>query len=296
MYISEIINRYKFVVTCEVDFPKGIGIEEFLDKAEMVKDYVDAINIGDNQRAVMRAAPLAICHVLKEKNIEPVMELAAQYRNRLALQADLLGAAILGVENVLLTKGYDPSMGDHAEAKPVHDLDCVALVKAAVTLTKGADLTGHALNEAPNFCLGVAAIPELETDEAYLAELKEKISLGASYIQTQPIYDPEVLERFLESINGLPVPVIVGHMMLKSASMARFINSNLPGVSVPEKLIRELEGLPRNQLVEKSLQISVALLKKMKPLCQGVHFIPAGWEIYVRGIVQEIVGERTPKS
>jgi len=203
-------------------------------------------------------------------------KLAAQYRNRLALQADLLGAAILGVENVLLTKGYDPSMGDHAEAKPIHDLDCVALVKAAVNLTKGADLTGHALNEAPNFCLGVAAIPELETDEAYLAELKEKISLGASYIQTQPIYDPEVLERFLESINGLPVPVIVGHMMLKSASMARFINSNLPGVSVPEKLIRKLEGLPRNQLVEKSLQISVALLKKMKPLCQGVHFIPAG--------------------
>jgi methylenetetrahydrofolate reductase (NADPH) len=296
MHISEIIHRHKFVVTCEVDSPKGIGIEEFLDKAEMVKDYVDAIHIGDNQRAVMRAAPLAICHVLKEKNIEPVMELAAQYRNRLALQADLLGAAILGVENVFLTKGYDPSMGDHAEAKPVHDLDCVALVRAAVNLTKGADLTGHALNEAPHLCLGVAAIPKLEADEACLAELKEEISLGASYIQTQPIYDPEVLERFLESIHDLPVPVTVGHMMLKSASMARFINGNLPGVTVPEKLIRELEGLPRNQLVEKSLQISVALLKKMKPLCQGVHFIPAGWEIYVPGIVEEVVGERTPKS
>ena len=296
MHICEIINRNKFVVTCEVDSPKGINIEEFLDKADIVKDYVDAITIGDNQRAVMRAAPLAICHVLKEKNIEPVMELASQYRNRLALQADLLGAAILGVENVLLTKGFDPSMGDHVEAKLVHDLDCLALVKVAVNLTKGADMTGHALNEAPNFCLGVAAIPGREPNEAHLAELKEKVSLGASYIQTQPIYEPEVLERFLESISGLHVPVIVGHMMLKSASMARFINSNLPGVTVPENLIRELEGLPRNQLVEKSLQISTALLKKMKPLCQGVHFIPAGWEIYVPGIVREIVGERIPKS
>jgi methylenetetrahydrofolate reductase (NADPH) len=296
MYICEIINRFKFVVTCEIDSPKGIGIEEFLDKVEMVKDYVDAIHIGDNQRAVMRAASLAICHVLKEKNIEPVMELAAQYRNRLALQADLLGAAILGVENVLLTEGFDPSMGDHAEAKPVHDLDGLALVKAAVNLTKGADLTGHALNEAPHFCLGVAAISARDTDETSLAELKEKISLGAGYIQTPPIYEPEVLERFLESINGLHVPVIIGHMMLKSASMARFMNSNLPGVAVPEKLIRELEGLPRNQLLEKSQQISVALLKKMKPLCQGVHFIPAGWEIYVPGIVQEIIGERAPKS
>ncbi|HUT84913.1 MAG TPA: methylenetetrahydrofolate reductase, partial [Thermodesulfobacteriota bacterium] len=243
---------------------------------------------GDNQRAVMRAAPLAICHVLREKNIEPIMELAAQYRNRLALQADLLGAAIMGVENVLLTEGFDPSIGDHAEARSVHDLDSVALVKAAVNLTKGADMTGHALNEAPNFCLGVAAILKLETDEPYLAELKEKISLGANFIQTQPIYEPEILERFLESFSGFNVPVIVGHMMLKSASMARFINSNLPGVTVPEKLIRELEGLPRDQLVEKSLQISVDLLKKMKPLCQGIHFIPAGWERYLPGIVQEI--------
>jgi 5,10-methylenetetrahydrofolate reductase len=296
MYICEIIKRRKFVVTCEIDSPKGINIEEFLDKADMVKDYVDAIHIGDNQRAVMRAAPLAICHVLKEKQIETIMELSAQYRNRLALQADLLGAAILGVENILFTKGFDPSIGDHAEAKPVLDLDCVALVKTAVTLTKGVDMTGHALNEAPNFCLGVTAVPELETDGAHLAELKEKISLGASYIQTQPIYEPEVLEKFLESISGLNVPVIVGHMMLKSASMARFINSNLPGVTVPERLIRELEGLSRDQLLRKSLQVSIELLRKMKPLCQGVHLIPAGWERYISGIIPQIVGERTPKS
>ena len=296
MYICEIIKRRKFVVTCEIDSPKGINLEEFLDKIDMVKEYADAISIGDNQRAMMRAAPLAICHVLKEKKIEPVMELSVQYRNRLALQADLLGAAILGVENVLLTKGFDPSLGDHAEAQSVQDLDCTALVKAAVTLTGGADMTGHALNEAPHFCLGVTAAPAGETDEARLAELKEKISLGAGYIQTQPIYEPEVLERFVESIGSFHVPVIVGHMMLKSASMARFINSNLPGVNVPEKLIRELEGLSRDQLVRKSLQISIELLRKMKPLCQGVHFIPAGWERYLPGIIQQIVGDRMPAS
>jgi methylenetetrahydrofolate reductase (NADPH) len=296
MQICEIIKRRKFVVTCEIDSPKGINIEEFLDKADMVKEYIDAISIGDNQRAVMRASPLAICHVLKEKNLEPVMELSAQYRNRLALQADLLGAAILGVENVLLSKGFDPSIGDHAEAKAVLDLDCMALVKTAVTLTKGVDMTGHPLNEAPNFCLGVTAAPEVVATGTHLAKLKEKISLGVGYIQTQPIYEPEVLERFLESLHGLNVPVIVGHMMLKSASMARFINSNLPGVNVPEKLIRELEGLSRDQLLRKSLQISIELLKKMKPLCQGVHFIPAGWERYVPGIIPQVVGERTPKS
>jgi len=296
MHISEIVKRRKFIVTCEIDSPKGINTEEFFTKVAIVREHIDAICIGDNQRAVMRASPLAICHALKERKIEPIMELSAQYRNRLALQADLLGAAILGVENVLLSKGFDPAMGDHAEAKSVLDLDCVALVKTAVSLTQGVDMVGHALNEAPNFCLGVTAVPDLATGGAHLAELNEKISMGASFIQTRPIYEPEVLERFLESINGLNVPVIVGHMILKSASMARFINSNLPGITVPENLIKGLEGLPRDQLLRKSLQISVELLRKMKPLCQGVHFIPAGWERYIPGIIQQIVGERTSES
>ena len=296
MHISEIVKRRKFIVTCEIDSPKGINTEEFFTKVAIVREHIDAICIGDNQRAVMRASPLAICHALKERKIEPIMELSAQYRNRLALQADLLGAAILGVENVLLSKGFDPAMGDHAEAKSVLDLDCVALVKTAVSLTQGVDMVGHALNEAPNFCLGVTAVPDLATGGAHLAELNEKISMGASFIQTRPIYEPEVLERFLESINGLYVPVIVGHMMLKPASMARFINSNLPGITVPENLIKGLEGLPRDQLLRKSLQISVELLRKMKPLCQGVHFIPAGWERYIPGIIQQIVGERTSES
>ncbi len=288
MHISEIIKRRKFIVTCEIDSPKGINVEEFFAKVETVREHIDAISIGDNQRAVMRASPLAICHALKEKQVETIMELSAQYRNRLALQADLLGAAILGVENILLSEGFDPSMGDHGEAKSVLDLDCAALVRTAVGLTKGCDMTGHALNQAPDFCLGVTAVPEWAAEGAHLAELKEKVSHGASFIQTRPIYKPEMLERFLESINGLRVPVIVGHMILKSASMARFISSNLPGITVPENLINRLEGLPREQLLKESLQISVELLSRMRPLCQGVHFIPAGWETYIPGIIQQI--------
>jgi len=292
MYLSELIKRHRLAITCEIDSPKGVNLEEFLDKVDIVKDYVDAINIGDNQRAVMRAAPSAICHLLKERNIEPVMELAACYRNRVALQSDLLGAAILGIENVLLLAGYDLAVGDHAEAKPVYDLDFMSLVSAAVTLTKGSDMAGHALNEAPNFCLGIMATPELESDELHLAELKEKVGLGIDYIQTQPVYEPEVLERFVESIHSFEVPVVVGHMMLKSASMARFVNSNFPGVTVPEKLIKRLEGLSRDQVVEMSLEISIELLNRMKPMCQGIHFIPAGWERYVPRIVEGVAGER----
>lgn len=288
MHISELCKQCKCVVTCEIGSPKGASIGEFLNRVDLIKDYVNAINIGDNQRAVMRAAALAICHLLKERNIEPVMELTARDRNRIALQADLLGAAILGIENILLATGYHPSVGDHTEAKPVYDLDSVSLVSVATMLTKGRDLTGHVLDGAPRFCLGVIATPGLEPSEPHLAKLKEKVAQGAQFIQTQAVYEPEVLEKFMESVSKLNVPVIVGHVMLKSVSMASFMNSNIPGVTVPPKLVRELEGLSKEQVVETSLQISIELLKKMKPMCQGIHLVPAGWERYVPRIVEAV--------
>lgn len=289
MNISELAKRGQFIVTCEVGSPKGVNVEDFLNCVDSVKGYVDAINIADNQRAVMRAGCLAMCHLLKARNIEPVMELTARDRNRIALQSDLLGAAIMGIENILLCAGHDPSVGDHAEAKPVYDLDPVSLVSTAMTLTKGKDITGHDLDGTPNFCLGVMAMPGMEADDSQLTVLKEQLAQGVQFIQTQPIYEPEVLERFVDSISSFNVPVMVGHVMLKSASMASFMNSNLPGVTVPEKIIMELEGLPREKVMETSLQISIELLKKMKPMCQGIHLMPAGWERYVPSIVEAVV-------
>jgi methylenetetrahydrofolate reductase (NADPH) len=291
MRISDKIKKQGFVITCEIDSPKGVGIDEFLDRVDMVKSYVDAITAGDNQRAVMRAASLAVCHILKERNVEPIMELSALYRNRLALQSDLLGAGIMGIENVLLHDGWDPTIGDHVEAKSVYDLDCCALVKAATSLTKGGDLSGHTLNEAPNFCVGISVNISLDPNSSLISQLEDKVAAGAQFIFTQPVYDSTVLQRFLDATKKLGVPVIVGHMMLKSPSMARFINSNLPGVTVPEKIIKELEKVPREQVAEKSLQISVSLLRELKPLCQGFHFVPAGWERYVGNLVQEVVGK-----
>lgn len=291
MRISDKIKQKGFIITCEIDSPKGIGIEEFLDKVDVVKSYVDAITVGDNQRAVMRAAPLAVCHLLKERDVEPIMELSALYRNRLALQSDLLGAGIMGIDNVLLHDGWDPTMGDHIEAKPVHDLDCCGLVKAAASLTKGGDLGGHSLNEAPNFCVGVSVNIGAGLSSDQVTQIEDKIAAGAQFIITQPVYDSTVLEEFLGTMKKFNTPLIVGHMMLKSSSMARFINSNLPGVTVPDKIIKELDKVPREQVAEKSLQISATLLRKIRPLCQGFHFVPAGWERYIENLVQEVTGK-----
>lgn len=293
MHISERVKQQGFVITCEIDSPKGIGIEEFLDKVDTVKSYVDAITIGDNQRAVMRAAPLAICHLLKERDVEPVMEFSALYRNRLALQADLLGAGILGIDNILLQDGWDPAIGDHIDAKFIHDLDCCGLVKAASNLNRGIDLGGNPLNESPNFCIGVSVNIGSESNSDQINILQEKIAAGAQFILTQPAYDVVLVTKFLEATKTLGIPVIVGHMMIKSPSMARFINSNLPGVTIPDSIIGELDKAPRAQVAERSLQLSVALLKELKPLCQGFHFVLAGWEKYVANLVQEI-GGKTP--
>jgi 5,10-methylenetetrahydrofolate reductase len=126
--------------------------------------------------------------------------------------------------------------------------------------------------------------------------LKQKIAEGAQFIQTQTIYDPEILERFMESVSKFNVPVMVGHTMLRSASMASFMNSNLPGVTVPDKLIRDLEGLPKHQITETSLHLSIDLLTRMKSLCQGIHFMVAGWEQHIPTIVEAVTGQRTTRS
>lgn len=287
MHLAE-LAKSKFVITCEISSPKGTNLEDFFNRVDSVKAYVDAITVGDNQRAVMRAGPLAICNLLKKRSIEPVMELTARDRNRLALQSDLLAAAIMGIENVILVDGHDPAQGDHAAAKAVNDLDSVALVDAAVGLTRGRDMAGHPIDGAPDFCLGVVASPGLVDDKKEMAGLKEKLERGAGFIQTQPVYDVAVMEKFLEAIRGFGVPVFAGHMILKSASMASFMNSNFPGIRVPDVMVRALEGLPRDRVVETSLHLSVELIKRLRPMCQGINFMPEGWERYLSNIVEQM--------
>jgi 5,10-methylenetetrahydrofolate reductase len=288
VHITELVKKGKFVATCEIDSPKGVNNEDFLDKVDLVKESVDAICVGDNLRAVMRCAPLAMCHLLQERAVEPIMQMNTRDRNRLALQSDLLAAATLGVENIVATTGYDVSLGDHHEAVSVHDLDTSALVRAAREMNEGRDLAGHPLEGAAHFCVGVLTSLAPKSELSGMDALKKAIAEGAQFIKTQPVYQPEVLEAFMESVSQFKLPVIVGHVLLKSASMASFLNSNVPDVYVPEDVIGRLEGLPREDLIEASQQVTIELIQKMKPLCQGVHFIPMGWERYIPDIVAEI--------
>jgi len=288
VHITELMKQGKFVITCEIDSPKGVNSEAFLDKVDEVKNSVHAICIGDNMRAVMRCGPLAMCHLLKTRGVEPIMALNTRDRNRLALQSDLLAAATFGVENIIISSGYDVSLGDHRDASPVHDLDTVSLVKAARDLNDERDFAGHGLDGPSNFCIGVLAEIGLKPDATQMDKLKREVDAGADFIVTQAMYDTAVLEEFLGSIGQFRLPVMVGHVMLKSASSASFLNSNAPDISVPEEIIKKLEGLLREELFRVSQQITVEFIKKAKPLCQGVRLVPMGWERFIPHIVEAV--------
>ena len=281
MKLRELFKQGKFVVTSEVGPPKGTDVKEMLENAELLKPRVDAINITDQQSSVMRLGSLVCAHLLKERGIEPIYQLTCRDRNRIALQSDLLSAWVLGVENVLCLTGDYVSLGDHPEAKPVFDLDSVSLLATAKRLNEDYDLAGNELQGKPDFCLGAVVTPGAEPLEPQLIKMEKKVAAGAEFFQTQAVFEPEKFAEFMDQVKGakLNVPVIAGIILLKSAKMARFMNENIAGVRVPENLIAEMEQA--EDRVKKGIEIAARIIREIKPLCQGVHIMPLGWERHV---------------
>jgi methylenetetrahydrofolate reductase (NADPH) len=277
----------RFVITGEIGPPKGVNLEECLRNAEMLRDYVTAINVTDLQSAVMRIGSLAVSAKLKERGFEPVFQMTCRDRNRLALQSDLLSAWALGIENVLCLTGDHPVLGDHTEAKPVYDLDSVQLLKAASALIQGHDIEGHELESAPDFFLGAVVTPAAEPLELQLIKMKKKIEAGARFFQTQAVYEPEKFESFINQIQDYKVPIIAGIVILKSAAMAKFMNDNVAGINVPESIIWEMEETAKEDRKKKAVEISARIIRQVKPLCQGVHIMPLGWDELVPEIIKE---------
>jgi len=276
MNITELAKNGKFVVTAEVGPPKGVDIKEMLDDAELMRGRVDAINVTDQQSSVMRLGSLAACRLLKDRGLEPVLQMTCRDRNRIALQSDLLSAYILGIENVLCLTGDFVALGDHPQAKSVFDLDSVSLLYAARELEQGRDLAGNELTGTPRFCLGAVVTPGADPLEPQLIKMEKKVKAGAQFFQTQAVYEPGKFEEFMKAVAYLNVPVFVGIVLLKSAGMARFMNANVAGVHVPDNLIKEMEQAENRG--QKSIEIAARLIKEMKPLCQGVHIMAIGWE------------------
>jgi methylenetetrahydrofolate reductase (NADPH) len=285
--LKQALESGRFVVTGEIGPPKGAGLDKCLQDAENLREYVTAINVTDLQSAVLRVGSLAVSARLVERGLEPVYQLTCRDRNRLALQSDLLSAWALGIENVLCLTGDHPVLGDHAEAKPVYDLDSVQLLKAASALKNGHDLAGHELEGTPDFFLGAVVTPAAEPVEPQIIKMKKKIEAGANFFQSQAVYEPEKFENFINRVQGFGVPVIAGIVILKSPTMARFMNANVAGINVPESLITEMEATPREDRRKKAVEISARVIRQVKPLCQGVHIMPLGWDDLIPEIIKK---------
>lgn len=276
MSLCEKIKAGKFIVTSEIGPPKGTDVEEVLKDAELIKGRVDAINVTDLQSSVMRVGSLAICRLLIEREMEPVFQVTCRDRNRLALQSDLLSAAVLGVKNVLALTGDHPALGDHPQAKPVFDMDSIQLLETIRLLQSGKDMVGKELKGSPQFCAGAVVNPGADPLEPEIIKMEKKIAAGAQFFQTQAIYDIGLFKKFLGAAKHLKTTIIAGTVLLKSAGMARYMNKNVSGVFVPDNLIEEMDKAQDKGA--KSIEIAARLIKELKPICQGVHIMPIGWD------------------
>ncbi|MHC4592511.1 MAG: methylenetetrahydrofolate reductase [Planctomycetota bacterium] len=285
--LSEALERGEFVVTGEIGPPKGTDIEKCLEDAEHLRGKVTAINVTDIQSAVMRFGGLATCHMLVDRDLEPIFQMVCRDRNRLALQSDLLSAYVLGIRNVLALTGDHNVLGDHPDSKPVFDLEAVGLLQCIETLCGGHDMAGNELEGKPQFFAGAVVAPGSEPVEMQILRMEKKIEAGAKFFQTQAVYDVDEFADFMKQVEGFGVPVLCGIVLLKSVGMARFMNKNVSGVTVPERLIDRLkEDKGRTKSGQAAVEIAVETIQGAKDLCQGVHIMPLGWDHLVPEIVE----------
>lgn len=274
--LHEHLSAHRFVVTSELNPPKGIDLGALLDKARMLNGCVDAFNVTHSAGAHMAMAPIAACRVLMEQGVEPILQLTSRDRNRIALQADMLAAAALGVENLLVMGGDPPRNGDHPEAKPVFDLYASQIIAAAKALSRGHDLAGHRLRGSPRLCVGAVVNPGAGNRDDELLRMREKVEAGARFMQTQAVYDCDNYLDFVTAAEGIRVPLLAGIIPLKSVRMARFLNEKVPGIHVPDELIAELASAADKRA--KAIEIAARTIRRVKDRCQGIHIMAIGWE------------------
>ncbi|MGL4607046.1 MAG: methylenetetrahydrofolate reductase [Eubacteriaceae bacterium] len=281
MRITELFQRDEFVLTAEVGPPKGTELDHLIkDAHEYLKTRVHALNVTDNQSSVMRTGSLATCKVLKDEGLLPIFQITCRDRNRIALQSDVLSAALLGIENLLLLTGDYTTLGDNPQAKPVFDLDSVSLIHAVKRLEEGFDLAGNAVDgQPPKFAKGAVVSPCSDSVDVQLAKMEAKVKAGAEYFQTQGVYEPDKFISFMEKAKQFGVPVQLGLIIPKNVGMCRFMNANVAGVHVPDEMIAELQAdKEKTKAGDTGVEICARLIKECKDYCQGVHIMSLGWE------------------
>ncbi len=289
MKITELFKQGEFVISAEVGPPKGCHADELIEDAKKYLTNVHAINVTDNQSSVMRLGSLAVCKALKDAGFNPIFQMTCRDRNRLALQSDLLSAAMFGIDNVLALTGDHTFIGDHPQAKPVFDLDSASLLYTMCQLEQGKDLAGLDLvGEAPSFAKGAVVSPCSDSVDAQLVKMERKIAAGAEFFQTQAVFDSEQFIKFMEKAKEFGKPVQLGIIIPKSVGMCRFMNGNVAGVSIPEAIFDELKAdKEKTKAGITGVEIAARIIRECKPYCQGVHVMTLGWEDKIPSLMEQ---------
>ncbi|HHT9118959.1 MAG TPA: methylenetetrahydrofolate reductase [Candidatus Hypogeohydataceae bacterium YC41] len=290
-HFERLLKQGKFVVTAELGPPKGAERAVVEKKAHLLKGYVDAVNITDCQTSVVRMSSIASAQILLEMGIEPIVQMTCRDRNRIALQADLLGAWALGMKNVLCLTGDHPKFGDHPGAKPVFDLDSIQLLQMLKTMREEKKmLSGTPLEGAPSFFLGAAENPFADPFPFRARRLAKKITAGAEFIQTQIVYNVDKFVQWMEEVRqkGLHKKafILAGVAPLKSAGMAKYMKKNVPGMEVPDAIISRLEK--KNSKAE-GIEICLGIVEKLRQIegLSGIHIMAVEWEEVVAQLVEK---------
>jgi methylenetetrahydrofolate reductase (NADPH) len=291
--LAKILSRSEFAVTAECGPPRGADTEVVRKKGDLLKGYVDAVNVTDNQTAIVRMSSIASCVHLMGMGLESVMQMVTRDRNRIALQSDILGAYSLGIRNILCLSGDHQEFGSQPDALNVFDIDSMHLIRAVYTMREaGKDMSGHALDVPPRMFIGAAANPFADPFEFRVTRLAKKIDAGADFIQTQCVYN---MDRFKEWMRlsreeGLTekVHILAGLTPLKSAGMARYMSKRVAGMDVPEHMIKRMAGVPKEKAADEGVKICLETIAELRETegVRGVHIMAIEWEEIVGEIVE----------
>lgn len=292
--LERVLSQGRFAVTAECGPPRGANGEVIGRKGALLKGAVDAVNVTDNQTAIVRMSSIAAGKHLLESGIEPVMQMVTRDRNRIALQSDVLGAYALGIRNILCLSGDHQRFGSQPDALNVFDIDSMNLIRTVRTMKEdGTDMSGHPLDEPPKMFIGAAANPFADPFEYRILRLAKKIDAGADFIQTQCIYNLERFKKWMEMAAGEGlterVHILAGVTPLKSAGMAKYMAKNVAGMDIPEAILRRMAGVPKEKAAGEGIALcleTIAALREM-PGVHGIHIMAIEWEEQVRPIVEQ---------
>lgn len=291
--LERVLTAGHFAVTSECGPPRGADPEAIRRKGELLRGVVDAVNVTDCQTAVVRMSSLSSCLLLKEMGFEPILQMVTRDRNRIAIQSDILGAAALGINNILCLTGDHQRAGDHPQAKNVFDLDSVQLIAAVKAMRdEGKFLNGEELTVPPKLFVGAAANPFADPFEIRVLRLAKKVAAGADFIQTQCIYNLERFRDWMKQVVDMglheKVFILAGVTPLKSVGMARYMKNMVPGMDVPDELIARLKGVPKEKQPEEGVKIAIETVQQLKEIegVSGVHIMAIEWEEKVREIAE----------